>query len=178
MLKRQVLEEILEAIKKGDSATAAELASSALDKMEQPEPEAHFSTDYEIMELKLEDAKNLVQEAIRFYHNCGREIALAEFSNPHGRVAKGELYVYAIDSNGLMLAHPINQNYIGKDFLRVVDFDGKAFIREILTAVDSQDSGWIEYKWLNPADGCDEAKTVYFEKHNDAIICSGIYKRL
>jgi cytochrome c len=174
-MEREVLERIVEAIHGGDSTRALEIATAVLNEMDLKNPEADFSTDYEIRELVVEDAKRLVEEAMRFYRNCGREIALAEFSNPKGRFVKGQLYVFAMDSNGIMLAHPINERYIGKDFLRVVDFEGRHFVRDILKAANTQGWGWVEYIWLNPVSGNQEPKTVYCEKHNDAIICSGIY---
>ena len=171
---REVLEAIIQAINAGDSGRAAAIAAAALARVEQI-PELFVSPDYEICELRGGEAKQLVRDAIAFYRNHGSEIALTEFANPLGQFKKGELYIYAIDSNGRILAHPINQRYIGRDFLRVVDFDGKPFIREIISTANAQGSGWVEYKWLNPATGRDEVKTVYFEKHNKAIICSGVY---
>jgi len=174
-MERELIEGIIQAINVGDTGRAAKMASAALERAEQTEPEAIFATEYEIMELKGEEAKLLVRKAVDFYRSCGREVALAEFSNPKGRFRKDQLYVYAIDSNGLMLAHPINEKYIGMDFLRVVDFEGRPFMKEIVGVANAQGCGWVEYKWLNPLSGYDELKTVYFEKHNDLIICSGVY---
>ena len=172
---REVLEGIIQAISAGDSGRAATIAATALARDEQI-PELFVSTDYEISELRGGEAKQLVHDAIAYYRKHGSEIALAEFANPLGQFKKGELYVYAIDSNGTMLAHPINQRYIGKDFLRVVDFDGKPFIREIISTANVQGYGWVEYKWLNPISVRDEVKTVYFEKYDSTIICSGVYE--
>ncbi len=174
-MRRRELESILEAINRGDTSRAVEMASAALKRADGKEPEAHVSADYEILELKIGDAKRLVEEAVAFYRNCGKEIALSEFSNPKGRFTNGQQYVYAINPSGIMLAHPINENYIGKDFLHVVDFGGRHFIKEIVNIANAKGSGWIEYQWLNPANSSDQAKTVYFEKCNDTIICSGIY---
>ncbi len=45
------------------------------------------------MQLVLQDAKRWVDEAMAFYGSTGKEIALAEFSNPEGRFTSGEQYV-------------------------------------------------------------------------------------
>lgn len=125
--------------------------------------------------LDHDEAKRLVEKAIVFYKSNDNKTALAEFSNPQGIFVKGEQYVFVLDSNGMMLAHGVNEKYVGKDFYRTMDSDGKRFIKEIVDAANSKGSGWVEYKWLDPVTKTEEPKTVYFEKANGVIICSGIY---
>jgi len=54
--------------------------------------------------------------------------------------------------------------------------DGKKFIREIVETANAEGSGWVDYKWHHPA--CREwfPKTAYFEKVDDLIIVSAVYK--
>jgi cytochrome c len=80
-----------------------------------------------------------------------------------------------MDINGTMLAHPVNEKYVGKDFYHVQDVDGKSFIKEIVDSANNRDSGWVEYKWFNPKTKRIQPKTVYFEKADGMIFCSGIY---
>jgi signal transduction histidine kinase len=128
-------------------------------------------------ELVLDDAMRLVEKAITFYKANDKGIALAEFSNPEGGFTKGEQYVFVLDSNGVMLAHGVNERYVGKDFYRTMDSDGKRFIRDIVDAANAKGNGWVEYKWFDPVTKTEQPKTVYFEKTtNGVIICSGIYK--
>ncbi|MGC9967986.1 MAG: cache domain-containing protein [Syntrophobacteraceae bacterium] len=127
-------------------------------------------------ELVLDDAKRLVEKAITFYKANDKGIALAEFSNSKGGFTKGEQYVFVLDSNGVMLAHGINEKYVGKDFYRTMDSDGKLFIRDIVDAANAKGNGWVEYKWLDPVTKTEQPKTVYFEKTNGVIVCSGIYR--
>jgi len=131
--------------------------------------------DY-LVELVLSEPKHCVDEAIAFCKTTGKEIALAEFSNPYGRFAEGEHYVYVLDISGMMLAHPVNEDFVGKDFYRVQDPEGRSFVKEIVdTANNNGGSGWVEYKWFDPARKMVENKTVYFKKYDDMIFCSGIY---
>ena len=128
------------------------------------------------VELVPDDAMRLVREAITFYRLSGREIALEEFSNPQGRFVKGGQYVIALDPTGVMLAHGMNKKYVGKDFYRITDSDGKSFIRYIVDTANAEGSGWVEYKWFDPVAKTEQLKTVYFELTDDVIICSGIYR--
>jgi len=128
-----------------------------------------------LRELVLNDARHWVNEAIAFYKATGKAIALSEFSNPKGRFVQGEQYIYVLDINGTMLAHGVNESYLGKDFYRVQDADGKSFIKEIVDTANVKDFGWVEYKWLDPVTKSEQGKTVYFERVDNMIFCSGVY---
>lgn len=129
-----------------------------------------------LVELALNGPKRWVDGAIAFYRATGKEIALAEFSNPHGRFAEGEHYVYVLDISGTMLAHPVNEDFVGQDFYRVLDPEGKSFVKEIVDTANNGGMGWVEYKWLDPLTRTEQPKTVYFEKFDNMIFCSGIYR--
>jgi cytochrome c len=129
-----------------------------------------------LIELALDEARGWVDEAIAFFRATGKEIALVEFSNPQGRFVRGEQYIYVLDINGVMLAHPVNERYVRKDFYRIQDSDGKSFIKEIVDTANARGFGWVEYKWFDPATRREQPKTVYFEKVNGLIFCSGVYR--
>ncbi len=129
-----------------------------------------------VIELALDEARRWVDEAMAFYRASGKEIALVEFSNPQGRFVKGEQYLYVLDINGTMLAHPVNEKYVGKDFYRVQDSAGKSFIKEIVDTANARGFGWVDYQWFDPATKSELPKTVYFEKVNGMIFCSGVYR--
>ena len=128
-----------------------------------------------IMELVLDKARHVVEEAVAFYQRMPKAIALAEFSSPQGRFVKGDQYVYVLDSTGVMIAHPVNENFVGQDFYYVTDFDGKSFIKEIVDKANAEGSGWVEYKWLDYITKTERPKIVYFQKTHGVIICSGVY---
>jgi signal transduction histidine kinase len=86
-----------------------------------------------------------------FYRSTGKEIALAEFSNPYGRFAEGERYVYVLDTSGMMIAHPVSEDLVGKDFYRVQDTEGKCFVKKIVDTANKGGSGYMEYTWFKPA---------------------------
>jgi len=79
-----------------------------------------------------DDAKALVKRAAAYVKYQGKEKALAEISTPKGMFDKGDLYVFAYDLQGVMLAHPKNPALIGQNLIAVPDTEGKLFRKEIV----------------------------------------------
>ncbi len=123
-----------------------------------------------------EDAKKWVEKAVSFYRASGKRIALAEYTNPNGQFVHDEMYIYALNPRGTMLAHGVNEKFVGEEFINIRDYDGKSFIKEIVDIANREGSGWVEYKWYNPVTKEVLPKIVYFKKVDDLIICSGVYR--
>lgn len=128
-----------------------------------------------MLEKSKKEAKEFVAKAITFNKNSGKDIALAEFTNPKGPFVQDDQYIFVLNNEGIMLAHGVNEKYIGRDFIGLKDSDGKSFIREIIDTASKKGSGFIEYKWYNPVTKETKPKSVYFEKIDDMIFCGGIY---
>jgi len=126
----------------------------------------------------VKEAKAFVQKAIQFYKKTGKAIAMAEFTNPKGPFVQGDMYVFVLNLKGTLLAHGVNEKYIGQDFIDVKDSDGRGFVKEIVDVANAKGQGIADYKWYNPKTKEDLQKEVYFEKVDDVIICSGIYKEM
>ena len=124
----------------------------------------------------VQDAKQWVERAVAFYKASGKRIALAEYTNPNGQFVLDEMYVYALNPRGTMLAHGVNENFVGEEFIDIKDYDGKIFIKEIVDIANKEGSGWVTYKWYNPVTKEVLPKNVYFKKVDDLIICSGVYE--
>ena len=122
------------------------------------------------------EGKKLVEQAIAFYKFSGKRIALAAFTDLAGMFVKGEMYIYVLSPTGTMLAHGVNEKFVGEDFIDLMDSDGKHFIKEIVDTANAKGSGWVEYKWYNPATKDWRPKIVYFEKVDNLIICTGVYE--
>jgi hypothetical protein len=74
-----------------------------------------------------DQAVALVDKAAAFVQAQGKEKALVEISAAKGQFDKGEIYVFAYDTQGVIVAHPKNPKLIGKNLLEVPDPDGKFF---------------------------------------------------
>jgi len=123
-----------------------------------------------------DDAKKLVKQAAAYVKYQGKEKAIAEISTPKGMFDKGELYVFAYDLRGVMLAHPKNPALIGQNLIGVPDVEGKLFRKEIVDKANSKGSGWVDYVYLNPETNRQEHKTTYFLKVDDVIVACGVYQ--
>ena len=69
-------------------------------------------------------AKEWVAKAIAFYKASGKEIAVAEFTNSKGPYVQDEMYIFVLDNKGTMIAHGVNEKFIGKNFIDIKDVAG------------------------------------------------------
>jgi cytochrome c len=123
-----------------------------------------------------EEAVALVHKAIAFYKANGKDKAFAEVSNKSGQFVDRDMYVYILDTNGMMMAHGANEKLIGKDLNNLKDADGKLFAQELIGLAKAKKSGWVDYKWPNPVTKQIEAKTTYIEPHDGYGFAVGVYK--
>ena len=83
-------------------------------------------------------------------------------SFPAGRFVMGDLYLYALDFNGQMMANGDRPGLIGTNVLSVKDSEGKFTNQEIINKLKNTTEGvWIEYKSKNAI------KHTYAEKVAD-----------
>src|SRR5208337_2489989 len=119
-------------------------------------------------------AQALLQRAVAHYKEV-KESALAAFDR-EGEFVDGELYVYVISTEGVMLASGgPSSALIGRDVTDLQDAAGKPFFREMLDKAKGSGFGTVEYYWLNPIDNKMERKLAYFQKVDDRIIAVGYY---
>lgn len=129
-----------------------------------------------LAETEKDKAIALVNEAAALITEKGIDAAKETLSKADGPFVKGELYVFAYDLTGIMVAHPKNPKLIGKNLLDVPDVDGKLFRKDIIALANDKGSGWVDYKYKNPESGKVEAKTTYVLKAGTVVLCCGIYK--
>jgi len=85
-----------------------------------------------MLEKSKKKAKERVAKAIHFYSNSGKDIALAEFTNPKGPFVQDEMYIFVLNHEGTMLAHGSTKNMRAKILLTSRMPTAKIFIREIV----------------------------------------------
>lgn len=124
----------------------------------------------------LDAAHILVSEAVSYYKMHGKEKSLAEFSNPKGLYRKDEIYIFVVTLDGIVLAHGADDKIIGRDLMEISDDKGIRYFQKVVEIAHSKGSGVAEYWWINPSTKHIEPKNLYFEKVDDVIICSGVYK--
>jgi signal transduction histidine kinase len=88
---------------------------------------------------------------------------------------QSDLYVFVLSTAGVMLAHGVNERFVGLDFSGVKDSDGKPFNKQIVDDAKSQGKGWVNYKWYHPRRNKVLPKLAYYQKEDDLIFCSAVY---
>ena len=132
-----------------------------------PAPAAHVLRDREA-------AKAMVKKAATYLKENGKAKTLEEINDLKGQFVKGELYLFAIDLQGHMIAHGANPKLVGKSMIDFKDADGKYFIQEFIRVAKKGD-GWVDYQWVNPVTRKTEPKSTFVEQIGDVIIACGVY---
>ncbi len=121
------------------------------------------------------EVRKWVQDAITLYENAGKETLLREIADSKGRFVSNERYIFALDLNGTMVAHPVEPALTGSNLIDLRDSEGNAFIRKIVNTAKTKGYGFADYKWHRPASDDKLHKTVFFERVDGIILCSGFY---
>ncbi|GAB2879858.1 hypothetical protein GCM10027277_56320 [Pseudoduganella ginsengisoli] len=122
------------------------------------------------------DASALVRKAVAYLKKNGKEKLLMEASNPKGAFVDSDLYLSVYTLDGKVVAHGANPKLIGVDVSQLRDANDRYFIKDILSAARSAGTGWVDYKWVDPASKALRDKSVYLEKADDLVIAAGFYK--
>jgi signal transduction histidine kinase len=122
------------------------------------------------------EAKALMVKAVAFVKAEGKEKAFAEFTNQKGKFVDRDLYIFAVDFNGITLAHGGNAKLVGKDLIGLKDADGIYFMKKFIETAKTKGSGWVDYKWVNPVTKKIESKSTYIQTMDNYFLGCGIYK--
>jgi signal transduction histidine kinase len=107
-----------------------------------------------------EEVVSFVNEAVEYAKVNGKEKALAEFTDQNGPFVQGELYIYAYDYTGTVIAHGGNPSLVGQNLYNMQDANGVKVIQELINLA-RQGGGWLSYLWDNPVTGQNEPKLGY-----------------
>ncbi|OPY37088.1 MAG: Cache domain protein [Methanoregula sp. PtaU1.Bin051] len=104
--------------------------------------------------------RQFVADAKAYAWAYGREKAVAEFNNVNGQFISGDLYIFAYDYNGTVLAWPYQPGEIGKNRFNVTDPMGTHHIRAMIEAARNG-GGMVDYYSVNPFTNTTQLKISY-----------------
>lgn len=107
-----------------------------------------------------DDVVKFVGQGLAYAKTHGKDAFFKEVMNPSGEFIKGELYIYAYDYDGNVLAHGAKPHLVGKNLINMADKNGNKLIRELIKAA-KDGTGWVEYFWQNPTTKKIEKKLGY-----------------
>jgi methyl-accepting chemotaxis protein len=125
-----------------------------------------------------EQARAMVNRAYSYIQEKGKEKALAEFNNPSGEFVKGELFIFAQDFRGNMLAYGGNPELAGKNLYDATDEKGKYLGRDMIRIAKTKGYGWYDYHYMNPFTETIREKTTYVKAIDGYFIACGVYKKM
>ncbi|MCG2586267.1 cache domain-containing protein [Massilia sp. TS11] len=124
------------------------------------------------------DAIAMAEKAAAYGRAHGQQALLEKIAAKDPDFIQGSLYVDARDiHSGVVLAHPVNPQLVGKDLVNVPDASGKLYRKEILAVAKDKGKGWVDYHYKNPVSGKVEPKTTYILRLGDIVLEAGIYKK-
>jgi hypothetical protein len=116
--------------------------------------------------------QSFVERALELYGVLGRDAALEYYNTAES--ADGEWYVFIMDEDDVLVANQ-NQDIVGIPSADVNGPDGYPAGRMVV-AVASEDGGWVDYQFNNPALGRAQLKHSWVVRHDGLIFGSGWYE--
>jgi len=125
-------------------------------------------------DIRIEELKSFVHEAIAYYKQYGEKAAFKEFDNTSGKFKRGNLIVFVGNFQGICVASS-DPSLIGRNDLDTTDAFGTPFVKMFIEAANNG-GGVITYYWTNYQTKKNEIKIVYVEKLSDEyLIGAGNY---
>lgn len=123
-----------------------------------------------------EDLRKFVDESLNYSVENGRERALMAFNDPAGEFVREDLYIFAYDFNGTVLALPFQPDIVGEDRIDIEDANGVAFVRDFISLA-RRGEGESYYIYPNPAkEMAEELKLSRVAKVDETwVLGAGIY---
>ncbi|HNQ46275.1 MAG TPA: cache domain-containing protein [Syntrophorhabdus sp.] len=133
-----------------------------------------------LYDIRMEKAfvVDVVDEAADLIKKKGKQ-AFAQIRDPLGDFNYLTTYVFVIDSKGMDLVNPVFPGFEGQNVLDLKDSEGKYFIKDMIRALESTDTVWIEYMWPKPRHAVPTKKSTYVRKvlYGEEVfyVGSGVY---
>lgn len=123
------------------------------------------------------EAEAMVKKGAAFIKANGKEKGYVEITSKQGQFVDRDLYLSVSNMEAKVLAHGANEKMVGRILIDMKDVDGKEYMRERVELAKTKNNFWQDYKFTNPVTKKVEAKTAYCERHEDVMVCGGVYKK-
>ncbi len=125
-----------------------------------------------------DEAKAMVGTALAHVKKVGNDQAFKDFTSDKANWTKKDLYVFVMDTKGVVLAHGANEKLVGKNLIELKDQNGKLFAREFVEVGTTKGEGWVDYDWAHPLTKKVEGKTTLVKRIPgfDGFVAVGAYR--
>lgn len=117
-------------------------------------------------------------EAAALINTKGLDEAIKEISNPKGPFVWKDSYVFLMNFDGKMLAHPFKPELTKLNHcLLITDPTGRALFVNFVNLARTRDQGWVEYMWPRPGKKDPSKKITYIYRvpGKDLFVGAGVY---
>lgn len=124
------------------------------------------------------EIETLVNKAAEILESQGRK-AFEEFRKKDSQWRYGDVYLFVVDMQGIVLFNAARPNREGRDLLNEHDADGKQFHREFVDVVGQFGAGWVDYMFPKPGHSTPTVKWSYVCGTRvdgvEALVGAGVY---
>lgn len=116
-------------------------------------------------------------EAAAFIKSQGVDAAIEAIGDPKGPFVWKDSYVFLMNLDGKMLAHPFRPDLTHLDHvLLLTDPTNKAFFVHFVNLARTAGHGWVEYMWPQPGKNAISKKRTYIYRvpDKDLFVGAGI----
>lgn len=106
------------------------------------------------------EIETLVNAAAETIESEGRA-AFAAFRHKNSPWRYGDVYLFVVDLQGIVLFNAAHPNREGRDLLQEHDAAGKQFHKDFIGIVRESGSGWVDYMFPRPRRSTPEVKWSY-----------------
>jgi len=117
-------------------------------------------------------------EAAAMITSKGLDAAIKEISDPNGVFVWKDSYVFLMNLDGKMLAHPFRPELTKQDHvLLITDPTDKALFVHFVNLARKVGHGWVEYMWPRPGKSTPSKKLSYIYRvpDQDLFVGAGVY---
>lgn len=119
------------------------------------------------------------QAASKLIQDKGIDAGIAAVADKNGPFVSENSYVFLMDMDAKMLAHPFAPEMTKRDdLLQVADTSGKPFFVEFIKVANTSGNGWVDYMWPKPNEDKPASKSSYILRvpGTQYFVGAGIYK--
>ena len=118
------------------------------------------------------------REAAALINSKGLEAAIEKLSDQNGPFVWKDSYVFLMNLDGKMLAHPFMPELTKRDHvLLMTDPTDKALFVHFVNLARTKGEGWVEYMWPKPGKSTPQKKITYIYRvpDTDLFVGAGVY---
>jgi methyl-accepting chemotaxis protein len=132
-------------------------------------------SSFQLKQGTADEARRFVEQAVALHGRTGESEFLATVTEPASRLHDRDMYVFALDAQGVYRAFAGKPEKVGTRVHDIPGVDGAGLLRSIIEQADVG-SGWVEYDIVNPATGKVQTKMSYVTRLGDLYVGCGVYK--